>query len=885
MRPIKLKMSAFGSYVKPIELNFEKDLGGENFFLIHGATGSGKTTILDAICYALYGEDFGGKDGRKGSIMRSEQALPTVKTEVEFIFSLRGKIYRIVRNPRYERAKIRGEGVTEEKASAEIYENGNFIETKDVSEYVKNLLQFDCEQFRQVVVLPQGEFKKFLTAKSVEKQKVLDMLFNAEFFKKVEDELKIKASDAKKLFDKLTERKKNLINDAEINDENELPTLIGNLSTELDAAQSKIKILESQVLDAQKNFSDGENLSKKFADLELKSRELDAAQKLLGKISGELSSAKKEFDKRTAEEYLREKLKIQVAELAKKKISLEKLKLKRLELQKAIESAEKSAKKVKELLKLKKDCDDTMRRYTAEAEERRDAPAKLEIAKQNLKDAQNRENFLLEIKKLRMDILIAEKDLIAAQNSHDEAEKSLKNLRKLQISGSAAKLAATLENGKPCPVCGAIHHPTPAISAEKIPTDAQINAAESKLRSLVKKKDSVAENLAGLKKTLETREKDLEKSVQVMTVAAAQAELNKILADVSKLNDRLKRIEIGKVKIQDTEIKFSAAQEEDKKNSGAAEKLRGEVETIAREVDEKYLSDEKLLDAEIFSTQRTLQELNSAFQAAQENFNVLEKKLAAQTAKVEAAQKNKAEIAAQVEGKTLPDIFSLKKALDEARTAYNSAIESKTKLSTQIERLKDIFGKISLINEDLKSADKNFLMWKTLSDAANGNISKISFQRYYLATMFKEVIIEANNRLEKMSGGRYRFKNKEDVSGRQRKAGLDLEILDDYTGTARPVETLSGGESFLASLALALGLAAVVQNNSGGIQLDTIFIDEGFGTLDTETLDFAMKTLFELQSGGRLVGIISHVEELKNQMPVRLEVFKTKTGSYAKFVS
>jgi len=176
-------------------------------------------------------------------------------------------------------------------------------------------------------------------------------------------------------------------------------------------------------------------------------------------------------------------------------------------------------------------------------------------------------------------------------------------------------------------------------------------------------------------------------------------------------------------------------------------------------------------------------------------------------------------------------------------------------------------------------------MWKTLSDVASGKTStKISFQRYYLATMFKEVIEEANNRLEKMSGGRYRFKNKEDIGDRRRKAGLDLEILDEYTGTARPVETLSGGESFLASLSLALGLAAVVQNNSGGIKLDTIFIDEGFGTLDIETLDFAMKALIELQSGGRLVGIISHVEELKNQIPVRLEVFKTKTGSTAKFI-
>ena len=324
MRPIRLKMTAFGAYVKPIELDFEKDLGDNNFFLIHGATGSGKTTILDAICYALYGEEFGGKNGRKGSIMRSEQAPPTMKTEVEFEFSLRGKTYRIKRNPKYIRASLRGGGVTEEKASAEIFENGRRLEEKDVSKYVKSLLNFDCEQFRQVVVLPQGEFKKFLTANSGAKQEILDMIFNAEFFKRVEDELKLRSTAAKKIFENLTERKKNYLEEIDCSEE-ELPALIKTFSDELDAAKEKLKTLGAQVLDAQKNFSDGENLSRQFKDLETKSAELVEAQKLFGKISGELSSAKIEFDKRTAEESLREKLKLQAAELTKKKAALQNL--------------------------------------------------------------------------------------------------------------------------------------------------------------------------------------------------------------------------------------------------------------------------------------------------------------------------------------------------------------------------------------------------------------------------------------------------------------------------------------------------------------------------------------------------------------------------------
>ncbi|MBR3498511.1 MAG: SMC family ATPase [Selenomonadaceae bacterium] len=882
MRPIKLKMSAFGPYVREIELDFVRGLNGGNFFLIHGATGAGKTTILDAICYALYGESSGG--ARKSSMLRSEQALPTVRTEVEFIFSLKGKIYRIVRGPKYERAKLRGGGTTEEKAFAEIYEDGEFVQTKDVTEYVRELLQFDSEQFRQVVVLPQGAFQKFLLAKSNEKQEVLNMLFDAEFFKRVEDELKVKAADAKRTFEDLDARKKNLLEELGAAEE-ELPALTEKLSGELEAALVQLKTSEARAAEAQKIFSDGENLSKLFKSFEARADELLSAEKALGKISGELSTAKIELDKRTAEESLREKLKLQAADLSAEKISLQKLNAKREELKAALAAAEKSSANVVRLKKLKTTCDGLMAQLKAEVEKFQDAPAKLKVAEQKLKDAKAREELLAEIKKLREKISSVERKLISAQKFYDAAEKNLADLRERQISGSAARLAMTLEEGKPCPVCGAIHHPQPATSAAAIPTDAQIKAAESKLRELTDEKSSAEKNLASLKRELEVKEKNLAEGAQVGTVAEARAECEELSAAEKTLVRDRTRIQNGEIKTRETEENLSEALEADKKISGEAEKLRGEVEAMTRAVDEKYLADEKLIDAEISATNKRLNELGAAFQTAQEKFNRLEKRLAAQKSTVEAAKKNKAEVAAQVEGKTLPDMPALKKILDEARAEERAAVEAKTKLSARIERLGEISKRISALAEDLKTADKNFLMWKTLADVAGGKVSRISFQRYYLSTMFKEVVVEANNRLEKMSGGRYRFRNKTEVTDKRSSGGLDLEILDDFTGTARPVETLSGGESFLASLSLALGLAAVVQNNSGGIQLDTIFIDEGFGSLDTETLDFAMKTLIELQSGGRLVGIISHVEELKNQMPVRLEVFKTKTGSFARFVS
>ena len=882
MRPLKLKMRAFGAYVKPVELDFEKGLGDNNFFLIHGATGAGKTTILDAICYALYGESSGGS--RKSSMLRSEQALPNEKTEVEFEFSLRGKKYRIKRNPKYIRARFRGDGTTEEKASAEIYEDGRFIYVKDVTAYVKNLLQFDCDQFRQVVVLPQGEFKKFLLASSKDKQEVLNMLFNAEFFKRVEEELKIKAADAKKMFETLTERKENMLSESDC-PENELKLRIKMFTVELDAAQEQIKKLETDFNLAQKNYNDGENLSRLFRDLEVKSKILSDAEVILRKILGELSYAQKEFDKRQSEESLREELKLKSAELGKKQIALRNLQTEQEKLKSAIKNAEKASSEVERLLKFKKTCDKTMADIKSEELKLQDAPAKLEIAKQKLKNAQDREKLLQEIKNLRGEIISAEKNYDAAKKAYIELEKRLETLREAQKSGSAAHLAKNLVEGEPCPVCGAIHHPNPANFDSTIPTDAHIKAAESKLRTFADKKDLTAENLAVLKSKLEIKEKDLLKFAEVITATEIQIEVDKIAVDVKNLTTLRARIKKGDAKITETEKSLEQAREQEKSYSSNEKILRGAVNNMIKEIDAKYLTNPELLDAEITSTQKKLDELNSAFKKAQENHNRLGKSAAAQKSTVESAKKAKSEVSAQVEGKILPDMGELKRIRDENQAAHISAVESKTKLSAQLERLTDIDKKITAINGDLKIADKNFTMWQILSDAASGKTSKISFQRYYLSTMFKEVILEANNRLEKMSGGRYRFQNKKEVTdGRIRSAGLDLEISDDFSGTARPVETLSGGESFLASLSLALGLAAVVQNNSGGIKLDTIFIDEGFGTLDTETLDFALKTLIELQSGGRLVGIISHVEELKNQIPARLEVIKTKTGSTAKFI-
>ena len=270
---------------------------------------------------------------------------------------------------------------------------------------------------------------------------------------------------------------------------------------------------------------------------------------------------------------------------------------------------------------------------------------------------------------------------------------------------------------------------------------------------------------------------------------------------------------------------------------------------------------------------------------AEKFYHSLEKQFASASSAVETVKESHSKLAEQLKDKTKPDIAALQLKSDQSETSYNTQIKNTFELKSKSERLEKVQKSLKIINEQIEQRSKDCVVWSKLSKVANGNNpQRMKFQTYILNAMFQDIIFEANNRLEVMSGGRYQFRYKLPSKIAQNKFyGLDFEIFDEFTSTTRPVETLSGGESFLASLSLALGLADVVQNNAGGIKLDTIFIDEGFGSLDSDTLDLTIKALNDLQKDGRLVGIISHVEELKQQIQTKLEVVKGKNGSFARF--
>ena len=868
MKPLELKMRAFGAYIKPVELNFEENLRDAKIFLINGATGSGKTTILDAICFALYGTASG--DERDGAMMRSKGIDDKTLTEVEFKFRLGEKIYSVRRELVGKSDKI--------TQNAELLYGGRVIANKksNVTNKIKELLGFDAEQFRQVVLLPQGEFKTFLTAKADDRQPILDALFNAEFYKRVEDALKIRYDAAQKTFDELNRDKETL--ELQLQGARSDVAAVAELRADLAAEREKSAALKKIFDKAQEQFADGKKLADDFAELERRN-------KLLAKSEGDATQAEKiffaakaEYDSRAAEQTQRDKLKSDLNTLDKVKKSLGELAEKRKVLSDAEKTLQIATAKVKELEKLAEDYG----KLLETREKRRD---ELSGAEKKLADAETVLETLKEISRLEVELTTARKKSSTADKNFKEAQLKVERLQKLQREGSALLLAKNLKDGEPCPVCGSRVHYAVDFGEAIIPSDKEIKSAQIQADNLKRISDDAKNIVATIEGQLLTQKNNLKKFEDVPTIEIAQKNYLAARKDKVDLDDCNKRITKGNRLIKENNDALKIARENQSAASNRRFKYFGEVQACLNQIPEKYSAASAQLDADIKSVEKILGESEAAWKVADKNYRDAVKIKSAREATLESARESQKELAAKLKDKTPPELATLKTKAEAAQKNYITSIEKVTSLKNSLDNLEKVSAQIYELDKKILRVEKNLRIWQKLSDVASGKIpgKKISFVRYYLRAMFDQVLTEANYRLAKMSDRRYWFKQKDAGKVRNSTAGLNLEIFDEYTGEARPVATLSGGESFLASLSLALGLAAVVRNNSGGIKLDTIFIDEGFGTLDSETLDFAMKTLIELQSGGRLVGIISHVEELKNQMPIRLEVTKTKTGSTAEF--
>ena len=886
MKPMKLKMKAFGPYVKPTEIDFETGLQGSNFFLIHGATGSGKTTILDAICYAIYGKCSGAN--RTGEMMRSEKAEKTEKTEVDFTFKLNGKVYRVIRSPKYWRKSLRGESYVEEKAAVTIYEDDKQVVLDKNEDYFKKLLQFDVNQFRQVVLLPQGEFRKFLMSNSGDRGEILNVIFNADLYKAVEVALKEKARDAELNLNDLEIRRKNLLEEAKSLtdtdiasfDENAVDALIEKFAADLNTFAAEIARLKSQAETAAANLSDGKILYADFEKLDKSAKTLQEAKISLTDAEKNFDAVQRRYEQCKADEPRLRKLDAEITELSKVQGAVTDLQAAQKNLEDAETAEVTASKQLVHLKKTKVSYEKRLEVLKTDVAKYEGADVKFSKAETKLNDAQNKQAHLDELARLKRELKAAESRLNTAQKNFDSAKLKLDRLIALQKLCTAAKLAETLKDGEPCPVCGSTVHPHLAVSEEVIPDDEEIERAENVLERRRMEKDAAIKATAKITGNITATESALKKYIDTLSVDAAQKLVDESKAAAKKLDDSRKHLKKGEEMTQNLYSEIENVTADVNEKSKTAENLRGIVKEKESQIPAEYLTDSEKILADLQRRQREKNELQDAISSAEKNFQQSISQKSRLEGALKTAEKNYSDDAEKVKDKEKPDIDALKKLADAAREIFVNKTVTANKIQDDVKHLQRISKKLKDSSKEMKSAEDIFNMWKKLSETANG---RLSFQRYYLNSMFQYVIREANTRLEKMSGGRYQFRNKEQTH-RGRLAGLDLEIFDANSATCRDVATLSGGESFLASLSLALGLSAVVKNTAGGIKLDTIFIDEGFGSLDSETLDYAINTLVDLQGDGRLVGIISHVEELKQRVPNRLEITKKKSGSTAQFI-
>lgn len=1010
MKPEILTICAFGPYQKKVCLDFSI-LSEQPFFLIHGATGAGKTSIFDAICYALYGE--AATEARTPRMLRNREAGPEVDTYVDLTFCVRDTHWHIRRNPEYMRKAKRGTGLARQAPEVvlERLEDGRVMEswTRDgeVQARIVRLLGFQCKQFRQVVLLPQGEFRRFLMADTSARKEIMKVLFNTEIYQKLEDKLKEKAAEVSKSYDGIAEKQRLYLAEANAKDEAEFAALLAAREQQAAALAKQTAALQSRKEACEKERDAARETMAKFTQADKAAEELQKWERIVPEDE-EAKAMLDRADRAAALMDLANQLQVARQDAAKRGQDLEALKQQGKKLATAYKQAEERFVMVQQqkpahdaereelivlqgLLKVARELEQAKRDASAKLaasekgqQETAAAKQRLLAAEQELKaeqqqaEALQKEALNVDALKLRQQNLLAEKEKAAAAArsealvreaaaDYEQAEQAAKkaetewqaaraelaHLRELAKEARAVLLAEHLEEGEPCPVCGATHHPKLAEAVTEIVTDEMLKAKEADVSGFEQRHQAAAARaqeksgkLAAAKAEAEALVKQLagrepaELAAELAKVKTALQGAQKAAEGYGSLMKAIERKQQEQKQQQEraaaleqraaasaAEAAAAAALVQDKQAQLEGRELPAESQELARQYQQREASwqaaekaavaaeqDYHSLDTRYHAAQsawKTKREelLRSQQQAAalQQSFagrlvqagfadeaayeaalqgswrasdyrDKVRRELLSHEQALHTARTNLANCQKTIEKLEKPDLAAAEDAASAAQAAWQQALRESSAAETVLRSWQKRQKDLDALREQSGELTQTYARITGLSELASGKTgSRVSFQTYVLHSLLDDVMEMANQRLLIMSRGQYELHAGQRQRANQQ-GGLDMEIFDHYSGYARPLATLSGGESFLASLALALGLADVVQACAGGVRLDTMFIDEGFGTLDSETLDVALKALFELQKSGRLIGIISHVEELRSRIPARLEVTKTKSG-------
>ena len=1025
MKPISLTIEAFGPYRDSVTLDFSQ-LENHSMFLISGPTGAGKTSILDAMVYALYGEPSG--EVRKTDAIRSDFAEPKRMTRVDFSFAIGDAQYRVERLPKQMVAKKRGTGMREQNASATVYEmkDGEWkviaTSAAAIRDTIQRIIGFRKDQFLQVVLLPQGEFRKLLVASTNEREELLHTLFRTELYRKLQEALKSAYDEAKAGIEENLMKQTALIQSiphdedtpvltiehvrellenrephrdglvvkrdeavAEVNRLNTLRNewaLYNQAQQSLIEATSKLDIVKAKEPERTQLREKVQFLNSLSPVHALYKQYIDK-QSTLTTLERALSDAEKSVDTATQHESkcieAHEALESQAETIQAKRTTLAQLqqqsetfdelgvlKKKLSTLRSDVEQldSKKSEADLERQRQLIKQIDIDIANLRKQLQENSTLLEKVPVIQEQLNHLQRYSELVEEISQVQQEVAAKDETLSTLDKTVKEATVYLERLEHLMQEGRAYELVPFVKEDEPCPVCGSIEHPHLATKPELYPTKDEVEVARGlrdkelqKQANEVGQRDALVgrvhelsdhkngqvsilkafiegfseENFASIQQDLLTQMEELK------TLRGESEQLSKTISDterrLSTAKDTLAKSEIAHNELLKTlhELEVSIGSVQAKIDSLSeslpttdVELWRKQVTSLSREIKEYdaqlTVTTKQLEEArgQLSSKRGRLETLSSQVKEERKNLELLHEEYTQSLQSVSLSEIDFVE--ALSDFNALEDfkskLYDLEEAFSTAQAVYNAALKTTEAVvkpsdtvsdevyDAAVEHRDTLVGNLAAWDKETKhiettlssleelessmgEARKKVEFLGRLNDLANGGeqgFKNVTFERYVLGAILDEVVYAANLRLQKMSRSRYSLERSDYTGGGRGKQGLDLAVMDAFTGQSRPANTLSGGETFLASMALALGLADVIQSYAGGIHMDTMFIDEGFGTLDPDTLELAMETLVQLQSSGRLIGMISHVPELKTRIPAHLEVTRGDEGSTAKFV-
>lgn len=974
MKPLFLRMTAFGPFSESVGISFDRVFDG-GLFLIHGRTGAGKTSILDGICFSLFGRPSSEEREKDLSTIRSDLAPAHLLTECELIFAIGTAAYRVHRVPTQNKPKKRGEGTTEQKGSAELYRfNGTVTELRAslgedenqiaekipdleweplagkleaVNVALENLIGMNERQFRQIIVLPQGRFREFLSSSSTERQAILEKLFQTDRFSKFQLAMAVKSRAFEARLKEALHAFYSKLSNRGLNSYEEIEPKLSELKINLEFTRGQLNLRQAEVERLDREHGRAIEFSKttaRKAELENQSREvntqkteIDEKRNLVARHRAwapyfeaaialeewalklkNLATTKLDIESSKAElERRKTKLQIDQTTEREKSPTLDELTSERTRLRE-------SALRLKEIESLKKE----LGTFQHQMDQVSRATKDLETKKQDLLD-QCRIGF--------SDLMFLDESLQSAELDFIKTEEHRISSLELQYhQNEVFKISEKLGKGSPCPVCGSTEHPRPAhknpslrrsvslvdLEKERATFDA-VKTKSTERRSLRKSQleplltdfggsQKNSPNLSqdfhfefkkwmGLKAELTQTEKTIEaRNVETQTRNETRLRLLKTIEEkLAELPNQDRDFE----KVMSRGIELKAEQDRREKRimdlstdlsrtdtdlshaTGRLSALNDELARTSNELTELTKKTAELKAAALDKVRKLkLSDLAPDHPLSDRELSRLESEIArfdSTQARLEAALE---EVTKTLGGMEVSRAASAIDAeLSDARRKKNEHESLAARLTVDIEDLEKLLvesKREQTQHEVLKvESERASRISALLSGDRNQNKLMVPLGRFVLQSRFEDVLDQANRRLAMMSRGQFQLRRPA-LSGNLRDSqGLELTVEDSIAGKERHAGSLSGGESFMAALALALGLADVAQSDLGGLRLDSVLIDEGFGTLDSESLDLALRTLIDLQTGGRFVGIISHVQELKNQVPVQLEVIKSSSGS------